>query len=75
MAEGTQIDLEKMRSIGVISRRSGDQVREGRDRDGHRVKATTDELGNTVTQRHGDRQDVTIAAPHLRQRLTTTEER
>jgi hypothetical protein len=72
---GTRIDLEKMRSIGVISRRSGDQVREGHDRDGHRFKATTDEIGNTVTERHGDRQDVTIRAPHIRQHTTVTEER
>jgi hypothetical protein len=57
---GTPIDLEKLRSIGVISRRSGNRVREGRDDSGDRFKATTDELGNTVTERAGDRQDVTV---------------
>jgi hypothetical protein len=36
------------------------RVKEGRDKDGHRFKAVTDELNNTVTQRHGDRQDVLI---------------
>lgn len=60
------LDLDRMRSIGVISRRSGDRVREGRDADGRRFKAVTDELGNTVTQRGGDRQDVTIRPPQIR---------
>jgi hypothetical protein len=36
------------------------RVKEGRDSDGNRFKATTDEAGNTVTQRAGDRQDVNI---------------
>lgn len=67
--------LLRMRSIGVISRRSGDQVRESRDEAGRLVKAVTDELGNTVTQRAGDRQDVQIKAPLVRQTMTTTEER
>lgn len=67
--------LAKLRSIGSISRRSRDHIREGRDDSGHRYKATTDELGNTVTARAGDRQDVTIRAPRLVQRSTTAEER
>lgn len=67
--------LEKLRSIRTISRRSGDQIREGRDEAGHRFKATTDELGNTVTERAGDRQDVTINAPHISARTSVTEER
>jgi hypothetical protein len=50
-------------------------VREGRDDSGHRFKAVTDELNNTVTQRYGDRQDVHIRAPHIRKVTTTTEER
>lgn len=55
---------DKVRSIGVISRRSGPVVREGRRADGVRVKATTDELGNTTTEHaKGDRQDVHIRAP------------
>ncbi len=59
---------DKLLSIGVISRRSGDVVREGRRRDGTRIKAVTDELGNTVTEHavKGDRVDVQINAPHLR---------
>jgi hypothetical protein len=73
-AEGTPIDLEKLRSIGVISRRTGNQVREGRDNFGNRFKAVTDELGNTVTQRAGDRQDVTIRAPKLAVTATAKEE-
>lgn len=59
------LDLEKLRSIGHISRRSGDRVREGTDEQGNRYKATTDDLGNTVTQRGDGRQDVTINAPRL----------
>lgn len=67
--------LEKMRSIGVVSRRSGDRVHEGRDDNGNRYKTVTDELGNTVTERPGDRQDVTINAPHVTVRTSTSEER
>jgi hypothetical protein len=71
--------LERMRSIGVISRRSGDQRNEGRDQHGRRYKAVTDELNNTVTQRHNERgtevQDVLVRAPHIRQYTTTVEER
>lgn len=67
--------LEKMRSISSISRRSGDRVAEGRDADGKRMKATTDELGNTVTERAGDRQDVHIRAPMISVKTTTYEER
>lgn len=69
------LDLDKLRSIGAIARRSGDRVREGRDASGDRYKAVTDELGNTVTQRAGDRQDVTINAPHVVTRARTSEER
>lgn len=60
--EGTPIDIDKMRSIGVLGRRTRDVVREGRRADGVRVKATTDELGNTVTEHavKGDRVDVLV---------------
>jgi hypothetical protein len=52
---------DRLLTVGVISRRSGDQIREGRRPDGVRVKATTDELGNTVTEHaKGDRQDVLL---------------
>lgn len=72
--DGTPIDLEKLRSIGILGRRSGNVVREGRRADGVRVKATTDELGNTVTEHaKGDRQDVTIRAPLIKT-VTRTEE-
>ena len=54
--------LEAMRSINVLGALpSKPRVREYRTESG-RVKATTDELGNTVTQRPGDRQDVHIQA-------------
>lgn len=57
MSEGTPIDLAKMRSIGYLSRgRAGPKVREYRRPDGTRCKATTDELGNTVTE-HATRDD------------------
>lgn len=55
---------DKVRSLAIIARRSGPVVREGRRADGVRIKATTDELGNTVTEHAvGDRQDVHIRAP------------
>lgn len=60
--DGTPIDLEKMRSIGVISKRTRPAVREGRRGDGVRFKAVTDELGNTTTEHNvkHDRVDVHI---------------
>jgi len=74
--EGTPIDREKIRSIGVISRRSGPLVREGHRSDGVRIKSTTDELGNTVTEHAvGDRQDVLINAPSVSVALTHKEVR
>lgn len=45
------------------------KVVEGKDENGHRFKATTDELNNTVTQRHGDRQDVLIRANPVKTKL------
>lgn len=66
-ATGTPIDLAKMRSLGVLGKRSGVVVHEGRRPDGVRIKATTDELGNTVTEHaKGDRQDVTIRPQPIR---------
>lgn len=58
---------DRLLGIGIISRRSGNRVREGRRPDGVRVKATTDELGNTVTE-HAvrDRQDVHIRPDTIR---------
>jgi hypothetical protein len=74
--EGTPIDREKLLSLGYLSRgRTRNQVREGRDAaTGDRYKATTDELGNTVTQRGNDRQDVTIRAPRVALKTTSAEE-
>jgi hypothetical protein len=72
----TPIDRDKLLSVGYLrGGRTRNRVREGRDGKGRRWRATTDELGNTVTERHGDRQDVTIRAPHIRQHTTVTEER
>lgn len=60
----TPIDREKMLSIGYLSKgRTKPVVREYRDStDGHRIKATTDEHGATITQHAtpDDRQDVLI---------------
>ena len=58
---------DKLLGIGVISRRSGNRVREGRRSDGVRFKATTDELNTTVTEHAvGDRQDVHIRPETIR---------
>lgn len=48
MASGTPIDIEKFRSIGVISKRSRPVVREGRRADGVRVKVTETEIGKQI---------------------------
>lgn len=72
----TPIDLDKMRSIGYLSKgQTRNKVKEGKDNNGQRYKATTDELNNTVTERSGDRQDVLIRAPHLKKTTRTEEER
>lgn len=59
----TPIDLEKMRSIGYLSKgRTRNQVKEFARPDGIRCKATTDEAGNTVTEHASsdDRVDVLV---------------
>jgi hypothetical protein len=67
---------DKLLSVGTLAHgRTRNEVREGRDNDGQLYKAVKDELGNVVTQRAGDRQDVTINAPHITVRARTTEER
>ncbi len=74
----TPIDRDKLLSLGYLSRgRTRDTVVEGRRPDGIRVKATTDELGNTTTEHatRDDRIDVTIHAPHVRVHATQVEER
>lgn len=66
-ATGTPIDLDKLRSLSVLGQRSGPRVSETRDvNTGARSKATTDELGTTVTEHStrgsgvSQRQDVTV---------------
>lgn len=67
MSEGTPIDLVKLRSLAYLGAgRTRDRVTERRDANGRPVKATTDELGNTVTQHWHDRQDVHINAQPVR---------
>ena len=48
----TPIDREKLLSLGYLSKgQTRDNVREYRDPvDGHHIKATTDQAGNTVTE-------------------------
>jgi hypothetical protein len=73
---------DKVRSLGYLSRgRTRPRVVDGRRPEtdtgvdaGQRCKATTDELGNTVTE-SANRQDVRIKAPHVRLTSATTEER
>lgn len=73
---GTPIDREKMRSIGVVGKLTRDTVTEGRRADGVRIKATTDQLGNTTTEHaKGDRVDVNIRAPHVTIKAVTGEVR
>jgi hypothetical protein len=48
VAEGTPIDLEKLRTIGVISKRTRAVVTDTRRADGVRVKVTDTEAGRTV---------------------------
>ena len=66
--------LEKMRSIGSISKRTHSEIREGRSHpdSGLPWKATKDELGNVVTE-HGSagsgvsqRQDVNLHPETIR---------
>ncbi len=45
---GTPIDIDKIRSIGVISKRSRPTVTDGRRPDGTRVQITDTEAGRTV---------------------------
>ena len=73
----TPIDRDKLKTVGVISRRTKPRVREGREHPetGRPFKATTDELNNTVTEHStegrapgvSDRQDVIVRpkAVHL----------
>jgi hypothetical protein len=65
---------DRLLGVGVISRRSGDRVREDRAPDGQRRKHVTDENGSTVTQwERGDRQDVLVRAPQVSVKTATKE--
>ena len=60
---------DKLLGIGVISRRSGDRVREGRahPETGARWKATTDEAGTThIEHAKGDRVDAVVRPTTVR---------
>ena len=68
---------DRLLTVGVISKR-GDKpgVKEYKDPvDGHRIKATTDEHSNIVTEHatKDDRVDVTIKAPTTRMKLSQEE--
>ena len=67
--------LEAMRSISVLGRLpSKPRVKEWTDPASGRMKATTDELGNTVTQHaKGDRQDVNIKPQAVSLKGTATQ--
>jgi hypothetical protein len=67
--------LEKLRSVAPITSRTRDIVREGRDAAGDRTKATTDQLGNTVTEHNNSKGqvDVNIRAPEIRVTSETRE--
>lgn len=75
-AQGTPIDREKLLSLGYLGGgRTRDRVVERRDEDGRLVKATTDALGNTVTQHSHDRQDVQIDLPAVQAYMGVNEVR
>lgn len=63
---------DKLASIGYLRRgRTRPRIREGRAQDGHRIKATTDEGGNTTTEHatKDDRVDVAIRPETVRTTL------
>ena len=80
MSDGTPIDLDKMRTIGVMPNRTRPTVESGVRPDGVRFKAVTDEHNNTVTERSGpgatgvsDGQDVLIRPKPIRLELVYRE--
>lgn len=57
----TPIDPAKLRTIGLLrGGRSATQVREGRNKNGSRYKATTDAAGHTVTEQADGTVDLTL---------------
>ncbi len=68
---GTPVDLEKLRSIGVISKRSRPVVTDARRADGVRIKITSDETGRTIEHNTKDDRVDAIVTP---QTITVTKE-
>ena len=66
---GTPIDLAKMRSLGVISKRSRPVVTDARRADGVRVKITSDETGKRIEHNTRDDRVDAIVTP---QTITVT---
>ena len=63
---GTPIDLEKLRSIGVLKggRTRDERVKETRDPvDGHRIKTTTTELGSRIEHNTPDDRVDAVVTP------------
>ena len=60
---GTPIDLDKLRSIGVISKRTRPVVTDGRRADGVRVKVTSTDEGRTIEHNTKDDRVDAIATP------------
>lgn len=77
MGRITPEKLAAMRSINVLGALpSKPRVKEWTDPTSGRMKATTDDLGNVVTQHaRGDRQDVHIKAPQVQIKTTQKEHR
>lgn len=69
MAEETPIDLAKMRSIGVIGKRSRPVITDARRKDGVRVKITETEAGRVIEHNTKDDRVDAVATP---QTLTVT---
>lgn len=68
MAEGETHEewLARMRSVGTVSRRSGNVVKDVRTDKGL-MKQTTDELNTLITEHpDGERQDVLVRPKHLK---------
>jgi hypothetical protein len=75
VVSGTPIDLAKMRSVGVISKRTKAVVTDARRPDGVRVKITADEAGRVVEHNTKDNrvdayvtpQSVTVTRAQLKE--------
>lgn len=68
MADKTYGQMLREKGIGFLSKGlTKPKVEYGRDAEGAKTKAVTDELGNTVTEHNNkkDQVDVKIVAPHI----------